>query len=142
MLTFRSFILHHYHYPQPSQKPHVNNYRRVDPYCNSRIEKYTKWVSGFFLLVKKLFNLVNRPTGSCKFCEINSFINSLHLYNKLTCCLLQQNGSSCLMGNLFSKHIKVIFFMSTIDKIILVSLALHKRQTLIVSKMKTNSVTT
>ena len=38
------------------------------------------------------------------------FINSLNLFTKLNCCLVQHNGSCCLIRNLFPKHIKVISY--------------------------------
>ena len=60
-------------------------------------------------------NVIDKPNGSCIFCEINKgllimltdlkyfFNNSLNISPNLDCCLVKHNGSCCLIKDLFPK---------------------------------------
>ena len=47
------------------------------------------------------------------------FISSLNLSKNFDCCLVQRNGSCCMIGTFFLKHKQYIFFMFAIGKVYL-----------------------
>ena len=88
----------------------------------------------FFQGYRNRYNVIDRPNGSCIFCEKTKYLILAHLkyfhqFTKLfqnvkSWCLVQHNGKCCLIRYLFSKHIKNLF-MSAMDKIMPVRLRLR-----------------